>query len=68
MENSHICKNRGYAVRMEKRIVRRWIPRRRGTQTEVIRWTCPSCGHSQIQVDTHGASITDELMTGLLAL
>jgi len=68
VENSHICKNRGYAVRMEKSIVRKWIPRRGGTQTEVIRWTCPACGYSEIQVDTHGASISDAQMTALLAL
>lgn len=64
MENSHICKNRGYAVRMEKSIVRKWIP----NDPEVIRWTCPACGYSEIQVDTHGASISNARMTALLAL
>ena len=71
MENRHNCKNRGWAIRMEKDVVRTFIP---GTQEDVIaqdgviRWTCPACGWTGIQVDNHGAPVTAAQMAQLLAL
>jgi len=61
----HECKNRGFITRMKKSIVQKWIS---GVQQEVNRWICPCCGHTEVEVNTHGTSITSATMSQLQSL
>jgi len=61
----HNCRNRGFMTRMKKSIVQKWIS---GVQQEVNRLTCPCCGHTEVEVKTHGTSVTSTKMSQLQSL
>ena len=52
------CANRGFPTRMKKTINQKMGSGETGYKmTEKITWTCPVCGYSKVQLDTHGTAV-----------
>ena len=59
------CEGTGVLPLMNGVIIQEFIS---GTQSEVIKYTCPYCGKIQTQVNTHGMVVSQAEMDSMMAM